>query len=626
VFYDTWRYILREGCFSFQDAAEQDRLLAETVVSPKWAEWHPWELSRVLNATSKKPTRYLATRVKQLDAADPKSVQAIVALGDALVSAAQQILPDKMLLWATLWPHLSAEDQCEICYKLCRYLKQLSDTPNETASGVLRPHWEADMLNQSADRVLPEKLGKLHFLTPFDSLPGGRKNRKLAATPNCLGIGLIMLAFFRLAGAKVYGMLPTKFKSQAVLPMLQRVREREQREFDQLGIAMPADDLENLEFTKEDLAAHKEAPSRPHIGVIVELSDSQYFFLDPYQDVATEELLQNSAQFRIPKLVLQQDSHPGIIVSVGDDGALSRKLKQVERKVSKTYSAIKKLHAEISDAKNFTQIWVLLGKSKYLWLLTEELNLSEEERNRLLAELELSGYVNGCDLFRCKETLDKRSDVAMCLLNFVSGHKLEELVLELRELIDGFEETGVFDFTRSNISSKDLESRFLELLKAFRAAAFELLALLPEMVLQDAFETGQDINLPHTNVEVGNGEYLMAVAIMSHVSCSLGFEEDVENVLATLSADQFRLLYAATKTFRVPKANRKQAEIAFSYLKERKYLLKSSEDACSKLNGRKPFKPLVQKTKALRLVSPKRAEKEGSIPWLCPQRKCKSRS
>lgn len=183
-------------------------------------------------------------------------------VGDSLVDAAVECLPENLRLNAPRWNALSSPKQIAMCREL--YEATLSV---ESRNGEFT--WQQDTFDQPISRILPRLYGKVG--------EGGR--------PNCLGKAQLLAAFAKLAGAKAYGVTPVigtywnyrRHRGDIARRVLRAVRNAE--------IQLLPNHRRSLESIAEEGNVNPSGPSRFHLAVIFELQDGDWLLVDPNSNV-----------------------------------------------------------------------------------------------------------------------------------------------------------------------------------------------------------------------------------------------------------------------------------------------------------------------------------------------------
>ena len=209
---------------------------------------------------------------------DPHERALIRLLGEDLITAAQEGLPEELHALAATWHDRDAEGQKEILQEVYRWFGEFVETyrdrvPDYEGDRPLR--WdEIIRMTYTAEQALPRSIGSLTDPT---------------VRPNCLGLMMYIAAFGRLCNAELMLCSPMLYAADAMWKSLEVFAEGVKRILEDTFLERDIDPvryynrLSYVHLMLGDAKRNFGVPRGFHRPVAFRLADGSWFHVDPYQ-------------------------------------------------------------------------------------------------------------------------------------------------------------------------------------------------------------------------------------------------------------------------------------------------------------------------------------------------------
>lgn len=401
---------------------------------------------------------------------DPYLRTQIAFLGESIVRAAQKRLSKDLIEMAALWGKANTLQQQSMLRTLVETLRSKNYFRRPKNKKI---NWRLDDFRSQKDdsRVLPKKYGC-----------------RSKSKPNCVGMAQLVCAFARLAGAKVYALMPYELTSLTLL----RVRGKTQMAFAKLLNTTRSVKSQKLakRYAKVGLRNIKKAdyPIMLHGSMAVQLRDGDWYLVDPNFNTVTRLKRQSQFKREISRLELKSQALPSVSLLVEND----------------------QLGIEIlAIQKHFQEICQIACE---LFELNRKRKLTMETILEILSQTKHLETVTKC--FTAKMDASISGSIRLCL---------EDILFWLRGLI------GHKCRTKARALS---ELSRVVVCKMFRG-------------LEDLF-TDLDRrvdDMPASFFELQSPEHFLACSVLAHIARNKGCSQPVEEVLTHETNNQFRLFY-----------------------------------------------------------------------------------
>lgn len=466
----------------------------------------------------------LESEIQQIAARSPDTAQAarqriaeLTVLGRRAIQTTAALLEPDLKRLAAEFPEASTRKRRELCDQLFETL--LTVTPPVRTQGELLEHIWDDVSNQSCNRVFARQFRR-------------------HGNPNCLGRALIMLAFARLAGARVLGATPLIPGAEIAMRHDARLARGILRQTELQHVALKPELISFLEFIIARPKIDRLRPAMFHMGVLLHIGDEGWMLIDPHAKQAGRY----RNQVLISQLEKQSRQNPSAMFTADFHPESDLKCSQQFWKLQ-TFTAFLGELQTLGQAGggNINDALVSLAESNLLdFILSDAWNIPREEKEKIAAQLR--GVHSPVVEHRLIEQLLKRN------YPHTTFFRIQALLSYVLLLDSGKEFVGLLAF---DVSDKSQTLRQEMLQDSFKDLLEELIARLHGFLFNTA-SLGSDRSLLHPVLELYQPEFRVGVELVSHVNAVTLRSEAISQALFHVCQGQTIQISRATEILRTP--------------------------------------------------------------------------
>lgn len=297
--------------------------------------------------------------------------------GEKIVQAATRCLTPDIKGMTEQWKGSTADQQIDICRALYHRLRSTNqDSKGELTMEVLMKGMESNMTSNRHEvkKVLPEQYG----MWDPDS-----------CIANCQGKTQMLIAFARLAKARVIVVHPLKHAGKVINSIRQRIYDKVVGDIEKRGIThLDKPFAEALQAGRLDLL-RRAADEYFHVCACIQVADGRWVLIDPHGlnfGVMGEEWNMPSI---VEKLDRYRDVLPGLHLSATDKGRHERLIKMADKRTDELIALSVKLEQHLAAASDPIElVEALISSGEIRFLIENFSKLDQRTLDKVLTDPE----------------------------------------------------------------------------------------------------------------------------------------------------------------------------------------------------------------------------------------------
>ncbi len=325
------------------------------------------EFGRLINTVGEQQALVGAKGITPTFGTDTELRPLIQATGEHIIRAAGKCLSPDIENMSKQWQGSTADQQVDICRALYHSLRSTSqDSKDELTMEVLRKSMELHQISNRHEvrKVLPMQYGMWNA----DS-----------CVANCQGKTQMLIAFARLAKARVIVPHPLKHAGKVLNTIRQNVYEKVVRDIAQRNIThLDEPFAESLRAGRIDLF-RRAADEYFHVCACIQVADGRWVLIDPHGlnfGVMGEE-------WNMPEIVERLDRYskvlPGLHLLATDKGRHERLMEMADKRADELIARSVKLEQHLTHASNPIELIDALISSGEIRFMIESFSRHDQE-------------------------------------------------------------------------------------------------------------------------------------------------------------------------------------------------------------------------------------------------------